>query len=249
MTRSSGCLSLLLCGLALTHPAFSQANIELAPAPETSHRSSTKAFVRDIWKDQQVIWTSPFRMNMRQWLTIGLPIAGVTAALIATDRHADTTLPNTADQVRWSGRVSQVGSALTLSSITAGTLLLGRKTGNPSTVNVGRQAARALADSAILTFVLKSTLGRERPMDGTGNVRFFQGGNAFPSGHALMSFAVATAIARHSRTPRWVALASYAAATAITLSRYGARRHSPSDLFVGATFGILVGNYVSRREP
>jgi membrane-associated phospholipid phosphatase len=229
-----------------SQPAFPDADIEPRSAVDIERPGPAKTFVRDIWNDQKVIWASPFRMNLRQWLTIGLPIAGVTAGLIATDHHADTSLPNSADQVRWSSRVSNFGSLISLSGATAGTMLAGRLSGSPATGSVGRQAARALADSLILSYALKGITGRERPIDGAGNVRFFHGGDAFPSGHAITSFAVATAIAHHPRVPKWVAVTSYAAATAITLSRYGARRHSPSDIFVGATFGFFVGRYVGR---
>jgi len=62
-----------------------------------------------------------------------------------------------------------------------------------------------------------------------------------------MSFAVATAVARNRRTPKWLAVTAYTAATAIGLSRWSARKHFPSDVFVGAALGGLIGNYVATR--
>jgi hypothetical protein len=76
-------------------------------------------------------------MNRRQWLTIALPLAG-TAALIATDEDAAKWLPNTPDQVKWCQRVSNFGAALHFGGVVAGTLLVGKKTNNPETFDLGR---------------------------------------------------------------------------------------------------------------
>jgi membrane-associated phospholipid phosphatase len=62
-----------------------------------------------------------------------------------------------------------------------------------------------------------------------------------------MSFAVATAVARNRRTPKWLAVTAYSAAAAVGLSRWTAREHFPSDVFAGALFGGLIGNYVATR--
>jgi hypothetical protein len=54
---------------------------------EGQRQDSPRVFLRDVWHDQKVIWTSPVRMNRRQGLGIALPLAAGTAALIATDRR------------------------------------------------------------------------------------------------------------------------------------------------------------------
>jgi hypothetical protein len=104
-----------------TTPPLTQAGPSGPAAPGKD--SAPKEFLKDIWGDQKAIWTSPFRMDRKQWLTIALPLAAGTAALIATDEDAAKWLPNTADQVNWSNRVSNIGTIYTLGGIVTGTIL------------------------------------------------------------------------------------------------------------------------------
>ena len=203
-----------------------------------------KQFLKDIWTDQKAIWTSPLHMNRRQWLTIALPLAAGTAALIATDEDAAKWLPNTPDQVKWCQRVSNFGAAYTLGGVVAGTLLVGKKTNNPETFDLGRASTRALVHSVIVNYALKFATARERPLENSGQGRFWKGGNSFPSGHAMDSWAVAIVVARHPGSPKWLKITSCTLATAVSLSRWGARKHFPSDILVGGVLGGLIGNYV-----
>lgn len=185
-------------------------------------------FAREVWHDQKRIWSSPFRMDPKQLFAVALPLAGATAALIATDHRTSTALPNTPDQIRYSGYVSHAGDAWTLAAVAGIGMLRGRRT-----------PALALADSLLVVLPLKYATRRERPM---GNDRF-----SFPSGHAMTSFAVATAIARTPRCPRWVQVTAYTAAAAISVSRFTGRQHFASDVVFGGVTGALIGNYVATR--
>src|ERR1044071_6575578 len=81
--------------------------------PQTGPRTFVRDFGRDEWK----IWTSPFRPANYDSKTVKkyvVPFALVTAALIASDSTTGELLPNTRDQTRWSGRVSQLGAAYTV---------------------------------------------------------------------------------------------------------------------------------------
>jgi hypothetical protein len=187
-------------------------------------------------------------MDRRQWLTIALPLAAGTAALIATDEDAAKWLPNTDDQITWSKRVSTIGAIYSLGGIVTGTILAGKKTGDPEMVDLGRSSARALVDSYIVNTALKAMTARERPLENDGQGRFWKGGNSFPSGHAMNSWAVAMVVARHPRSPTWMKITSCAVATAVSLSRWGARKHFPSDILVGGVFGGLIGNYVATHQ-
>jgi hypothetical protein len=66
------------------------------------------------------------RPHARQWLTIAAPFAGATAGLIATDKKAMTLLPNTPDQIRRCGRVSDLGALYSLGGFSAGILVTGK---------------------------------------------------------------------------------------------------------------------------
>ena len=235
----------ILACLALLASAAGGAAQQPAPEPQ---EHAVRRFFGDIWTDQKAIWSSPFRMNKHQFTRIALPLAAGTAALIASDRDAAQLFPNTPDQVRYSGYVSHAGAAYALAGAVTVPMLIGKLAEKPGATSIGRSGAEALADGAIVTYVLKPAFWRERPTAGGGKGRFWHGkDNSFPSGHSLMSFAVATAVARNRRTPKWLAVTAYTAATAVSLSRWPARKHFPSDVFVGAVLGGLIGNYVATR--
>ncbi len=218
------------------------------PPAAAPTRSVAGAFVRDFASDQKVIWTSPFRMSKRRWLNTALPVAVGAAVFIATDRTVANGLPNTQDQVVWSKRVSRAGAAYSLAGATAVPVLAGALTHRPKAVRVGLSGAEALADAVVVTYALKYAFNRERPDSTNGNGRFFHGGDGFPSGHAVGTWATAVAIGPDRRTPRWLAITCYTAASAVSLSRIGARRHYPSDVFVGSAFGFLIGRYVAHKN-
>jgi membrane-associated phospholipid phosphatase len=220
----------------------------VAPLPVIERQCSAGGqFLRDVWGDQKAIWSAPFRMNRRQFFTIALPVGVATAGLIATDSRTARWPPNTADQIRWSSRASNFGAVYTLGFLTGGWLVGGRVINKPNISHAGRNAAEALANSIIVNFALKTITSRERPDQGNGNGRFWHGGQSFPSGHAMNSWAVALAVARTPSCPKWLAWTSYGVVTAVSFSRWGAHKHFPSDILVGSVLGGLIGNYVARR--
>ena len=193
------------------------------------------------------MWSSPFRMNRRQFFTIVAPLAAATAGLMATDSRTATWLPNTPDQVRWSKRVAYFGSGFTLVFLTGGWLIGGKVIHRPEISQVGRNAGEAWVNSVLINYALKGMTLRERPDQGNGDGRFWHGGQSFPSGHAMTSWAVAIAVARTPKCPKWLAITSYGMATAISLSRWSARKHFLSDILVGGVLGGFIGDYVARR--
>ena len=63
----------------------------------------------------------------------------------------------------------------------------------------------------------------------------------------MESWAIAAVIVR-SKTPKWFKITTCGVATAISLSRWGGRKHFPSDIFAGAVMGGLIGNYVATHQ-
>ena len=247
-------LAFHLCSLAYGQESAGESPHTTAPVSATNadsqapKDSAPKQFLKDIWTDQKGMWTAPLRMNRRQWATIALPLAAGTAALIATDEDAAKWLPNTSDQVKWSKGVSKIGAIYTLGGITAGALVAGKAKHDPQIFGIGRSSARALVDSTIIDYALKFATARERPLENDGQGRFWKGSDSFPSGHAMQSWAVAMVVARNPKSPTWLKVTSYTLATAVSLSRWGARKHFPSDAFAGGGLGGLIGNYVATRS-
>jgi len=87
--------------------------------------------------------------------------------------------------------------------------------------------------------VLKEVVGRSRPSEEPNDadlIRPFSGRSSFPSGHAAVAFAAATAIDCET-TSRWVPLVVYPVAALLGWSRVHDRKHWTSDVVAGAAIG------------
>jgi hypothetical protein len=113
----------------------------------------------------------------------------------------------------------------------------------------GILGGEAMVDGFVVDEALKYAFQRERPNVANGSGRFFQGtsNDSFPSAHATLSFAFASVLAHEY--PGWLTKTfAYGGATAISLARVTGKQHFPSDVFVGATFGALIGQHVYRAH-
>jgi membrane-associated phospholipid phosphatase len=208
-----------------------------ARAPQPDLRGFPRDFVREQWK----IWSSPFKRSSYDSKTVKkyvAPFALVSAVLVATDHKTGDALPNTPDQTRWSGRVSQLGAAYTLVGFSGGTYLIGKAAGNNHLAETGWLAMEAIAHTQVVVFAIKQASNRRRPADG-GDGGFWNGGNAFISGHAATSFAVASVFAYEYR---------HHIVGAISASRVSAQRHWLSDIVCGGTTGFILGRFVYKRH-
>ena len=208
-------------------------------------------FLREFLQDEWRLWTSPFKPKNYSSHTIKkyvIPFAIVSGALIATDSRTGNILPNTPNQKKWSGRVSQLGAAYTQLGVSGGTYLLGKMTGNRHAQETGWLALNAMAHSQIVTQALKQLTNRARPLTHEGSAGFWNGGNSFPSGHASTSFAVATVFAYEYRHRLAVPIVAYGVAGAVAASRISAQRHWVSDIVVGGSTGFLTGRYIYKRH-
>jgi membrane-associated phospholipid phosphatase len=244
-----GCLFAWILGAV---PAFAQdkpiateeaQHVDTTEAPKDSGRK----LIRNIVLDQKQIWTSPFRMKRKDakwWLIFG----GATGALIATDRRSSQLLPNTRDQVAFSGRVSGIGAVYTLVPVAGGLYLGGVLAKQPHLRETGLLGAEALVDSLIVSEVLKVATGRQRPLEGDGGGHFFHGSDAFPSGHTIESFALASVIAHQYQGNKAVVVLAYGLAAIVGASRFSARQHSASDVLAGGVMGWFIGRHVTERR-
>src|ERR1700756_4931374 len=78
----------------------------------------------NILLDQKDIFTSPFHANRHNALEWLVPMAA-TGALIASDTQIANAFENSSGQVRWGGRISNIGAAYTLVPIVAGSYVYG----------------------------------------------------------------------------------------------------------------------------
>ncbi|HEV7375426.1 MAG TPA: phosphatase PAP2 family protein [Pyrinomonadaceae bacterium] len=224
------------------------------PTPTQQAKTSPsleRRFLTNILRDQRAIWTSPFNIERgdAKWL---VPFGLSTAALLATDHRSASELAENGDnqnRLKISRYISRGGSFYTTGGITAAFYLIGRASGNARARETGLLGAESLIDSGIVAQALKLTTQRPRPREDDASGEFFDGGNAFPSGHATSAWSLATVVAyEYGQHRPLVRFGAYGLATAVSLSRYTGRNHFLSDVFVGSAIGYGIGRYVYRTH-
>ena len=215
-----------------------------SPTPRQERR-----FFTDILRDQRAIWISPLRLGRgdAKWLA---PLGVSTLAFAATDQYTGR-LGDSRVRISVSKDISQAGSLYSTGGLAAAFYLVGRAAGNARARETGRLGGEALIDSALVFSALKTVSQRPRPTIDDAHAEFFDGGRSFPSGHAASAWALATVIANEYHDRRAVQVAAYGLASAISVSRYTARKHFLSDVLVGSVIGYGIGRYVykTRHDP
>ena len=196
----------------------------------------------NILLDQKDIFTSPFRVNRHNALEWLLPMAA-TGALIASDTHIANAFENSPGQVRWGGRISQIGASYTLIPIVAGSYVYGAWRDNPKQREIGVLGTESLLDSLIVSGVLKEVFRRNRP-DEKNPGDFWGGGTSFPSGHAIQVWTIASLLDHEYKHQRIVGITAYSLAGIVSAARVAAQRHFASDVVAGGTMGWFLGRYV-----
>jgi membrane-associated phospholipid phosphatase len=219
-----------------------------APTPQPSKTPTLESqFFKNVLRDQEAIWTSPFHLHGRdaRWLA---PLGLGTAALIATDRQTGDEVAESTGQLNASRIVSYAGSAYAVGGVAATFYFFGRAKHDARARETGLLGAEALIDSAIVVTALKVITQRRRPLAATGRGDFFDGGSSFPSGHSIEAWSLAAVIANEYHDRHWVQVAAYGIASAVSLSRFTGRQHYLSDVLVGSAAGYGIGLYVYRTH-
>ena len=201
----------------------------------------------NVLLDQKEIWTSPFRMRKQDvvwWAGFG----AATAALIATDHSTSDVFRNSQGQITWGNRLSRPGASYTLLPVMAGFYGYGVIFNDAKPREVGVLGGEALLDSLIVAAVLKPIAGRNRPAPPDERGHFFEGGDSFPSGHALESWAFASVVAHEYSHQKIVPITAYTLAGMVSLARFAAQRHYASDILAGSAMGWFIGRYVYKTH-
>jgi len=220
--------------------------------PETP-QPSFRDLPLEVFRDQVFLWLRPFQPR-RADLPWAAAFFGTAAGLIAVDRHVGQGL--SADPpgagYHFGKTASILGAPLTGGAIAGTFYLVGRARKDPYAQATGVLTIRAAVDSVIIVQALKAATQRPRPTFSGGTTRdhnadgqFFSGGNSFPSGHTIGAFSVATVIAERYRKRPWVPITAYSLAGLVGIARVVERQHFPSDVFVGAALGYLIGRHVA----
>ena len=220
-----------------TKPKTSEA---ICGVPEFSHHTWTE--VSHFGQGLKAVPRGAVRPGNLKW---ELPILAATGILIAkVDKPADNRIQSLSFQ-QTAGRWSNAGLGI---EIGAGALayIAGCHRHNSYLRDTGFKALAAMGAAGSVDLMLKLAFDRQYPFK-TGGGKFWGGGRSFPSGHSATSFAFAAVVAHRYPHNPWVKWGTYALAAGVSLSRYPAKKHFPSDILVGATLGYLNGAYLGEH--
>ncbi|HEX9140923.1 MAG TPA: phosphatase PAP2 family protein [Gaiellaceae bacterium] len=225
-------------------PADSESRAEV-PAPfEEPPPFRPPSFPKIVLLDTAHVLTSPFHWGGREWALLSASTAAV-AALSLADKSVSNAARERGPSFGFVGdQLEGLGDERSF-LLLGGFYLFGAIGHDSRAKNVFVDGLSAsLIASGIITPVLSTLIGRERPTSDQGAYSFHPfGGRAMPSGHATQAFAVAAVIAT-SYDKTWLTVAAYGAATVGAYERVRRGKHFPTDVVVGAAIGTVVGRSV-----
>jgi membrane-associated phospholipid phosphatase len=155
-------------------------------------------------------------------------------------RHRSGSSDDLASTLRHFGQPEVYGT-VTLGLVGAGLL-----SHNDELARAGGRLAATLFLAGGTAGAAKYVLGRPRPLNSTDADGFnpFSGNDAFPSGHATVAFALATALSDDIHHI-WASVGLYSLATGVGWSRLNDNKHWVSDVAAGALVGITSAKLVN----
>jgi membrane-associated phospholipid phosphatase len=193
----------------------------------------------------------PFPPNapaVRWWH--GAIVLGGLSALMLLDEPAEQFLQGNRSESLddLSRAVRHFGQFEVYGSITLGLTAAGLIGHDDDLTRAGGRLATTLALAGAASTLTKFAFGRPRPSENTDAGVFapFSGGDALPSGHTAVAFALATALADDIRKT-WASVGLYTLASGVAWSRLNDDRHWLSDVAAGAVLGITSARLVNGR--
>ena len=243
-------------GEAAQSPGSRKAKIDA----ETIDRSvSLRTVIPDILHDQKPIWLFPIHVMEGKHVKPALALTLITAGLIALDPYDAPYFHNSpAFKTYQTGALRGRNTTLIVTMIPVATYLGGRLTKDSHATSTAWLAGEAIAETQIVSLVMKGIAGRLHPSKipphGDFSHTWFEWGGtfnnpgSFPSGHGSAAFAAATIFAGRYREHRWVPWVAYGLASFVALTRVPGQAHFPSDIFAGAALGYSIGHFVVLRR-
>ncbi|MBE0613179.1 MAG: YjbH domain-containing protein [Burkholderiales bacterium] len=183
------------------------------------------------------------------WLRMGAIGGGLFLTSSALDRRADQFAQDHG-QNRYVKAGNSFGNALPWLAI-AGAGAAALDGSDPVRSRTGYAALEAGGTAFLAVTGLKTVFGRARPGNELGNHAFkpfstASGYDSLPSGHTIITWAVATPFAEEYDAP-WL----YGFAAVTNLARVGSRNHWLSDTVAGSALGYAIGRvfWESSRKP
>ena len=204
-----------------------------AKKPATPAHTGIRALLTGVVEDIKHVPT-------KQNLYIAAIGGGLAAAAHPADQTFNVRLRSHYDAVNTAFAPGKyLGNTPEQVALSVGTYAWGRLRDQPKVSHMGMDLLQAQILTEILVQPLKYITHRQRPD--------LSDHQAFPSGHAAVTFATATVIERHLGWRKSVL--GYAIASYVAASRLHDNRHYLSDVVFGAAVGSIAGRAVVHHQP
>ena len=197
-------------------------------------------------------YSRPLHWQGKQWATFGGVVAG-TSLLYLVDQPTSEYFVGIREDIppfiRRYGR--DYSSPEYNYMLTGAVYLTGFLTKNKKLRRTGVLLISSATSAGFLQQVLKSAIGRARPETGLSKDTFkplWMGGNgfhAFPSGHTILAFTNAYAIAKQFKN-RWIKAGIYTVGLVPAISRLWEGKHWISDIAFGVALSIFTVEAIDR---
>ncbi|NOZ60869.1 MAG: phosphatase PAP2 family protein [Calditrichaeota bacterium] len=198
------------------------------------------------------LFIAPSHFQKSDWEKLGIITATTGMLFFVDDEVQNIALKN---QHSKNDRIFALdkfyGNKYTI-MMTVGIYGIGLFCDKPAVRRMGLNSFESFLYSAFLSTTLKALFGRHRPDVGDGHLLFtpFQIKDMYqslPSGHATVSMAVSAAMAKSLDNFVWK-LFWYSSGGLVAASRIYHNRHWASDVFLGATIGYFVADFVVKFD-
>ena len=198
-------------------------------------------------------YTRPLYWKKKDFANLGYVAAG-TAALYVIDDNVDNWANGWRNDVpRWlTNYGNDIGSPNNNFMLTGAVYLTGLFTENPKLRRTGVLLISSAAASGLLQQVSKRIIGRARPRIDVGKSSFDPfhidrvfNYDSFPSGHTMLGFTNAYAIAKHFESP-WIKAGLYTIGSIPGIARIIDRFHWISDVAFSTAISIFIVEAIDR---
>ena len=192
-------------------------------------------------------YSRPFHWKGNNWANFGY-LAGGTLALFTVDDELDEWADGFRDDIPdfLVDYGNEYGSPENNYMLTGGVYLAGLFTKNEKLRRTGVLLIASATAGGFLQQVSKRIIGRARPKSGESsstydpfNLNRVFNFDSFPSGHAMLAFTNAYAIAKQFKSP-WVKAGIYAVGSIPALARVTDRFHWVSDVVFSTVLSIFI---------
>ena len=216
----------------------------------------SKSYLKSYWNSGLTVLAQPLHYDWKDWTVFGGVAAVTTLAFVYDDDIYNfvngTFSENQSNAI--SKYTNVFGEEYFILPSVALTYAIGAINKDSRLRNMSLAALQSFVYAEVASAGLKVLTCRERPtansQQPTANSQSWLGpfatfeSTAFPSGHAMRSFALATTVAGFYPDRKWVGVLSYSLATMTSVGRVISKEHWTSDVIVGAAIGYFIGRGV-----